>query len=395
MFNFFGPFWNPANPLYRAVTESADMIGPGINWVRSLKARGSVLSQAYHAGASIFTQPGSTSESYHNYRAQGYTHQGARSQIVLNKYGRGPRQGAFEETKEGIFKQTSHSRISTLESNPVAPHPVGIGKAYDFFTRSPQAHITKSWAPAWNMTKGALRDASGVAFFQGAYHRVRSRMFEAGTWERKFHTLRGKGFTSIQARQELWKDFEKQYGRLPRGIPSLGPRLAKNFFRQGWVMGGVALYASAQMAMSNSHGPLIGFPMAAAAGATSAFAGRVGWSLGAAAGRAATSGLTRMAGTRLGLGAARLAMGAATAGGAIIGGGLGMIVLPMVLEEAVDKLPGVGFRMSRRGFGNLYGPYRDAPQAATMRQAALAAMSQSQMNARNALGGEAALLHLT
>jgi hypothetical protein len=79
--------------------------------------------------------------------------------------------------------------------------------------------------------------------------------------------------------------------------------------------------------------------------------------------------------------------------GAVIGGLTGTVVPVLGIHAAMEEGPKLGYRLSRRGFGNLYGPYRDNRQVATMRQASLQAISQSHMNARAALGGEAALLH--
>lgn len=344
--------------------------------------------------------------------------------------------------------------------------------------RPPAEHARLALSAAGPLAYYGLREASGVSFFRGSYHRLRSFRYPHESYWFAYHKAAAKGhFVSsgelARAREaarvlEHARDFYPG-GRLPRSrlVERLEGRLAApSGFHTGYLAGGVALASNLHLAVQNPYGPFYGFGLNVLSFGLGLPALRLGWGLGAAAGRstaalwpAAARGMGKLgaglgqagravttAGRRgvglsrvlsasrfsgwqttgrilrgtsatvgvlgrtlglLGVGVGKAAefslgsrlvaatlTGAATLGGALLGAGLGLVA-PLALEYAATELPHLGHRLSRRGFGNLYGPYRDTRLAMTMRQQAVAAISQSQLNARNALGGEAALLHLT
>lgn len=256
--------------------------------------------------------------------------------------------------------------------------------AKGYFSRSPWEHARMGFQAAPGLAWDAVRDSTGIAYGEGAYHKIQQRRWkglqsqltQTGNWtdqhiaaEARFHKLRASGFTEAGAVYEMEKH-----------LPGFtGTPVTSRMTRSGHIMGSVAFAANAYYAFHHSFGPLYGGAVGVASTVAGMVGPRLGWGLGSAVG-AAIGG--------------PLAPATALVGG-IIGGLTGMILAPMAIDAASVSLPKLGFRLSRRGFGNLNGPYQDTQQAHSMRQAAVAAISQSHMNARNALGGEAALLHFS
>ena len=258
--------------------------------------------------------------------------------------------------------------------------------AQGFFQRSPWEHARMAFQAAPGMAWDSIRDATGIAYAEGAIHKLQQRAGKRqmsrvnptpGSWygqeitlDIEFHRLRAKGFTGAAALAEM--------NHLPMGAAA--PRsylpVTSRMTRSGHLAGSLAFAANAYYAFHHSFGPLYGGIVGTASGMAAMVGPRMGWGLGAAAGMAIGGPI-----------------GATV--GAIIGGAVGLIAAPMAIDMASTAIPMLGFRLSRRGFGNMNGPYQDNPRVHSMRQAAVQAISQSHMNARNALGGEAALLHFS
>lgn len=240
----------------------------------------------------------------------------------------------------------------------------------EFLNRSPGEHLRAGFGDLRHYSWGAFRDATGVGFAQGVYFRSKWRQLaqqaQHGPRYRRqvqlertarYYKLRSKGYTGAQAMQSM-------RGRSVRHFPS------------GVLFGGLGLINTAYTAATHKYGPIYGAAADVGETGLAVVGGRLGWAAGAA-------------------------MGATIGGppgaviGAIIGGIGGGIVPAMAFSYLNEELPSWGSRLGRRGFGNLWSPYRDTQQAATMRQASLAAIGKSHMNARNALGGEAAILHFS
>jgi hypothetical protein len=416
--------WLSPAGAWRVLSEGLDEAGHIKNlaqnsWHGQFGEGGTSLGQKLKTGywgmRSAFTKPGHPETAYRDLRAQGYSKTAAKEKI-----------GVSELVRNALTPGAKENFAKYDKVRPVTP-----GKAYKYFTSSAGAHITNSFAPSWNMTKGALRDATGVAFFQGSYHKLRSGLYKKGTYQRYYHEMRAGGQTGEIAGKFAADKmrFATQYSKAQRLSPlgnkaiaaspleiagvAMSPktgailskrRLAfegKNIFRQGYLMGGIIAAQAMDQTFSNPFGPIYGAGVSAAFWGAGAPAMRMGWgagsALGAKMGQAAIRGIGADA---IGASAFRAGVGSLMKGGMKVatGGllaGILTIAVPEVIQWAANSIPPVGHRMRRKGFGNFYGPYKDNPAVATMRQQALAAMSQSQMNARNALGGEAALMHLT
>lgn len=297
-----------------------------------------------------------------------------------------------------------------------------IGNIQAFLNRSPYEHSRQGvvgkrgklhYGGAVGVAYGGVRDSS-YGLFQTGYHRFRANIAPKGSYEHKYRMLRSqRGLGHAAAVRQIEEDVSTAAGH----AFSPGPSAAQltHPFSQGLFWSGVGFATAAYESTRNPWGPLWGYPAWVGSMAVLGAAAPLGWGLGKAAGMAGTrfagraaasigariapaavtKVMSKVAGSIIGRGIGKMAIGAGTlAFGAV--GTLGLSLgLGALYELGVNKLPQVGFRLSRKGFGNLYGRYQDTQYAATMRQQALSAISQSQMNARNALGGEAALLHLT
>lgn len=348
----------------------------------------------------------------------------------------------------GRFQRWPRDALDWIAWDRIKESPIG-----KFFRRGPAEHVARATASSWELLGRGTWDALGLSFFSTAYHRFRSFGYPHGSYGFAYHKARARGFTHADAAIKA-AGGTPPATRLPRiGYIGSGLALATNLhlatqnpygpfyglgvstltvsaflpaIRLGWGLG-AAIGSSASL----WHGLGRGLEMAGAgisrAGASvaagsaqgrnlakamraSRFSGwqttgkivgaaSVGSQVGGTALSWAGKGISKVAGGLLGRGTiGSLVVRGLTAVGALTDGILGAAVgfmAPIAIEQAATRLPHLGHRLSRRGFGNLYGPYQDTRAALTMRQQAIAAISQSQLNARNALGGEAALIHLT
>lgn len=230
----------------------------------------------------------------------------------------------------------------------------------NFFKRTPGEHLTFGALRAPQVAWGAVSDASGWSFITGSFWSARYAHSKGASASRISYLKARKGGASYR---QAMASINGTYG-------------GKTLVRGGRFLGALGLYSTLSMGMESNWGPGYGVATELLNTGASAFTGRLGISAGAAVG----GWMGGMAGAGI---------------GAVVGGLTGLIVPMVGMHYAFEEGPKLGYRLARRGFGNLYGPYRDTQQVATMRQASLQAISQSHMNARSALGGEAALLHFT
>ena len=321
-----------------------------------------------------------------------------------------------------------------------------------YATRPAHEHLWRAIQSAPGMAYEGFRQGTGIDFLAGSVHRLWAERFIKGSFGYKYHLNRARGHTpasaisAIRAKQPTdWADL-----RYPV-IHAEKPR-----FRAGYLGGGLAAVSNLHFAVENPFGPFYGYGAGALSIMAAMPAVRLGWGAGAAAGRllarpmaaSVKAGLftgivglhgmgstieaagSALAGSRnlavrllgrtmglAGLGAMSAARGGAAAMGAVYGSpiaqwsmtaltagttllgsltGLAVgLATPLAMEYLARDLPQRGRLLSRRGFGYYYGLHQDTRQAITLRQQAIAAISQSHLNARHALGGEAAMLHLT
>lgn len=350
----------------------------------------------------------------------------------------GPNPTWFSTTRLGQFLRRSpgsHIRMAAAAAAPMAGYGLRDASGTSFFQGA--YHRLRSFNyphDTWGLRYHKLRagghtDASARSYMRSKWPRptdwadMRRAAPEVAKPGLRFGYLAGGLALASNLHFSVQNPFGPFYGfgaiTASYGIGAAGLRL-------GWGLGAAAGRASQPMWGAAVRGATsIGAGLSRAGGAVASGGARgAGWGASLAVGRfsgwqttgrviGATSGgvgfagrtlgrigagLSRMAGTTAGAGqigqaATFLLTGGATIGGAVIGAGIGLAA-PFAFEYAMETLPKIGLRLSRRGFGNLYGPYHDNRAVMTMRQQAVAAISQSHMNARNALGGEAALLHL-
>lgn len=311
-----------------------------------------------------------------------------------------------------------------------------------FFRRAAREHIRYAHSRAIPLASAALAEASGARFFQAGLWRLRA--LQVGREHPQYGTYSQLARGSASAMRAGW---------IGSGMALAGTVYASVLNPMGPLVGagsalGFSVAAAAGLRLGWGYGAALGThggrfwsgvtPIAGRLGRllsrTSSYQTSLGRSMWQAGGRIAArrwytiGGMFRLAGGGLWTtgqatrvtgvvlrgfsGAMRLigrlpvgpgmTLGKAILSGAtaattialgVAGSFLAGIVAPALAEIGFQYASHTGFRISRRGFGNLYGPHRDTPWAITMRQQALAAISQSQLNARSALGSEAALLH--
>jgi hypothetical protein len=248
--------------------------------------------------------------------------------------------------------------------------------------RTPGYYLKEAFgAKTWQQGNLMLRESSGVGFAEGAYWKY--KQYGADKWgasasafdSAEYYGLRAKGTTHSAAANQLWR------GQLFGNAKNTAPIVKSPGLRTGWLAGGLGVAYAAYEATNHEAGPIVGGTSFLAGVYGGGIGARMGANVGAAFGAAIGSFLPGP-GNIIGAGI-----------GYLVGGLTGMIAPSLAMDALTTTLPNYGFRISRRGFGNIGHPYVDTRINQTMRQASLSAISQSSMNARNALGGEAALLH--